>query len=171
MDLKQAEWGPGEIELMANSSVTLFWQPEILRQTSDQLEELGYEVRTLDASHGWHRFRLQISDLLNWELQFGYAAWTGVLPALNDGLGGYPFPPNGKAALVITDFQELVRTDERSSVGVLNLLEIHSRDFLLFGQRFIILVQTDDNRFACPKIGGCSPSWNTREQMNTSRGL
>ena len=171
MELRSTEWGQNEIELMANSSVTFFWQPEILRRTSDQLEELGYEVKILDASHGWHRFRLQISDLLNWESQFGYAAWTGVLPALNDGLGGYPFPQSGKAALVVTGFQELVRTDERSSLSVLDLLEIHSRNFLLFGQRLIVLVQTDDNRFHCPKIGACTPGWNESERMNGSRGL
>jgi hypothetical protein len=58
-----------------------------------------------------------------------------------------------------------------SSHVVLDLLEHHSREFLLFAKRLVVLVQTDDNRFAPLPLGGRTPRWNPAEWMNKNREL
>jgi len=112
-----------------------------------------------------------MSSLLRWDEQFGYSPWNGNLDAFNDGLSGYPFPPSNKAVLALVGFHSLVRANKNSSDVVLDLLEYHSRQFLLFSKRLIVLVQTDDNRFLPPLAGGRTPQWNREEWMGQNRGL
>jgi len=165
------DWGKADLELMQHSAVNLFWQSRVLHEACHALSDLSYSVTTINCADGWESFRAQMSKFLGWEEQFGYALWTGNLNALNDGLSVYPFPANNRAALVLTGFHALVRSDKCASHIMLDLLETHSRDFLLFAKRLIILVQTDDNRFDCPPIGGRSPMWNRLEWSDQNRGL
>ena len=167
----EADWGRADLELMQHSAVNLFWQSHVLHEAQEALASLSYSLATIDCGDGWERFKTQMSAHLRWEEQFGYAPWTGNLDALNDGLTGYPFPANKRAVLTLTSFHTLVRSDERASHVMLDLLEAHSRDFLLFAKRLIILVQTDDNRFDCPSLGGRRPMWNSQEWSDHSRGL
>lgn len=164
-------WGQADLELMQHSAVNLFWQPSILRDAQQALAALSYEVTTINCVEGWASFRTQVSGFLKWDEQFSYSPWTGNLDALNDGLRGYPFPLNNRAALTLTDFHVLDRSDPRASHVVLDLLESHSRDFLLFAKRLVVLVQTDDARFYPPTIGGKRPQWNRQEWADKSRGL
>lgn len=167
----ETDWHRADLELMQHSAVNLFWQPSVLQEAQQELAALSYGVATINCLEGWESFRAQMSSLLKWDEQFGYAQWTGNLDALNDGLRGYPFPPSNRAALALIGFHSLVRGDKRASHVVLDLLERHSRNFLLFAKRLIVLVQTDDNRFDAPQVGGRQPQWNGQEWLNSNRGL
>ncbi|WP_296617837.1 hypothetical protein [Sphingomonas sp.] len=164
-------WGQADLEFMQHGAVNLFWRRALLDDARQALEALSYDVQLIDCEQGWSSFQTQMSSLLRWDEQFGYSPWNGNLDALNDGLSGYPFPSSNKAALALVGFHSLVRNDRRSSGVVLDLLEYHSRQFLLFSKRLIVLVQTDDNRFVPPLVGGRTPQWNREEWMNKNRGL
>lgn len=164
-------WGQADLEFMQQGAVNLFWRRSVLEDARLALEALSYDVQVLNCEDGWAGFQAQMSSLLRWDEQFGYSPWTGNLDALNDGLSGYPFPSSNKAVLALTGFHSLVRNDKRSSGVLLDLLEYHSRQFLLFSKRLIVLVQTDDNRFMPPLAGGRTPQWNRDEWMDKNRGL
>ena len=164
-------WGQVDLELMQYSAVTLFWRRALFDDARRALENLSYDVQLIDCEKGWASFQSQASSLLRWDEQFGYSPWNGNLDALNDGLPAYPVPANNKAVLALVGFHSLVRSDQRSSNVLLDLLEYHSRQFLLFSKRLIVLVQTDDNRFVPPLVGGRTPQWNREEWMNVNRGL
>ncbi|MDH7975855.1 hypothetical protein QH494_27060 [Sphingomonas sp. AR_OL41] len=165
-DLDRADW-----PLLRDGAVNLFWNPEILVEARRALSAIGYDVAEISCERGWESFAQQLSPLLNWEAQFGYAPWTGNLNALNEGLREYPFGPSRRSALILSGFHTLVGADKTASHGVLDLLESHARDHLLFGNTLIVLVQTKDNRFECPDIGGRRASWNHKEWFNKNRGL
>ena len=164
-------WGHADLELMQYAAVNLFWRRAALDNAQRALAALSYDVRVVDCEKGWASFQAQLSSLLRWEEQFGYSPWNGNLDALNDGLSGYPFPGNNKSALALVGFHQLVRGNKRSSSVVLDLLEYQSRQHLLFSKRLVVLVQTDDNRFVPPSVGGRAPRWNREEWMDKNRGL
>ena len=112
-----------------------------------------------------------MSVALNWDGQFGYWPWTGNLDALTDGFREYPFGPEGRGALILDGFHVLAQTDKNYAHIVLDIIESASRDLLLHGKILIGLVQTDDNRYVCPPVGGRRVNWNRRELMDRDRGL
>ena len=46
-----------------------------------------------------------------------------------------------------------------------------SREYLLTGQRFLALVQTDDPGFMLPPVGAHDVAWNPRERAPWTRGM
>lgn len=160
-----------DYRLLQNGAVNLFWVPRVLDETQEELKRLDYELLQVSCLAGSSSFERQMSDALRWEDQFGYAPWNGNLDALNDGLGHYPFGPSGKAALILRGFHALVARDADFAWHVLDLIESNARYSLLEGKLLIGLVQTDDNRYACPPIGGRTPQWNGREWTDQDRGL
>lgn len=160
-----------DYRLLQNGAVSLFWAPAILEETQQELSRLGYDLLEVSCLPGASSFERQMSDALRWEDQFGYAPWNGNLDALNDGLGYFPFGPSGKAALTLRGFHALVSRDAEFAWHILDLIEANARYRLLEGKILIALVQTDDNRFTCPPIGGRSPRWSGAEWTDRERGL
>jgi hypothetical protein len=160
-----------DYRLLQNGAVSLFWAPGVLEEAQEELNRLGYDLLEVSCLVGPFSFERQMSDALRWEDQFGYAPWTGNLDALNDGLGYYPFGQSGKAALILRGFQALVSRDADFAWHILDLIEKNARYRLLEGKILIGLVQTDDNRYTCPPLGGHIPQWNGREWTNRDRGL
>ena len=156
--------------LLQDGAVHLFWRAEVLDQWCSELTELGYATHTADCTNQ-ARMRDAVSEILQWQEQFGYGPWTGNLDAFNDGMRGFPFGPSGKAALILKRFDLFVRADPRSAEVVLDILECQARDHLLAGNRLLVLVQTDDPAFSPPPLGARKPSWNPQEWSNAARGL
>ena len=160
-DWPLVEWG----------AVTLFWNPAVLVEVEGQLKTIGYKIDRVSCREGVEAFRDQMSDALNWKGQFGYWPWTGNLDALEDGFRDYPGGPEGRAALVLDGFHMQAQADENYAHAILDIIEGASRDLLLRSRILIGLVQTDDNQYACPPIGGRRAHWNRRELANQNRGL
>ena len=157
--------------LLQNSAVNLFWDPAVLVQSREALARLDYDEADISCLAGWSGIREPFSIVLRWQDQFGYAPWTGNLDALNDGLGGYPFGPSRRAMLVLRGFHCLVEENRSASEALLDMLEHHARNYLLWGKTLIVLVQTDDNDFESPSIGARYAGWNSRERLDSERGL
>ena len=165
-DFERPDW-----PLIQDGAVNLFWNPDILAETEAHLQPLGYRFAEVSCRDGIEAFRRQMADALAWEEQFGYLPWSGNLDALDEGFRGFPFGPGGHAALVLDGFHLLVEDDGTYAHAILDIIEQASRDHLLHGKILIGLVQTDDNRFACPAVG-CRPvQWNPREWLDSNRSL
>jgi hypothetical protein len=165
-DMDRADW-----IFLQNGAVTLFWNPAVLGAAKEDLRQLGYEIAEVACCNGLQSFRTQLSEVLHWEEQFGYAPWSGNLDALNDGFGEYPFTNTGRSALVLEGFHGLVAMDADFAHHVLDIIEDQARYHLLLGKILICLVQTDDNRYNCAPIGCRSANWNPRECRHSDRGL
>jgi len=164
-DTERADW-----QLLKDGAVTLFWNSEIYGQSITALKELNYNILEFDYDN-LTKFCEDVSLALKWKEQFGYMPWTGNLNALNDGLYAEPLNSSKDTAFCIRNFHSSVQQDAEWSKNILDILESHSRNYLLYGCRLIILIQTDDAKYFCENIGGRRTQWNISEWMNNSRGL
>ncbi len=140
-DFERPDW-----PLLEWGAVNLFWKPAVLLAVQEQLQGIGYKIDRVTCRDGESAFREQISDALNWSGQFGYRPWTGNLNALTDGFRDYPFGPEGRGALILDGFHVLAQSDNEYAHAILDIIELASRDHLLYGKTLIGFVKTDDNR-------------------------
>ncbi len=155
--------------LLQNGAVNLFKNLTYFVETQTDLKTAGYQVGYVDCRSGIKSFRSQLSDVLNWSEQFGYDEWSGNFNALNDALYTYPFGESGKSVLAFEAFDQIVNEDADFAFGILDAIEYSSRNHLLFSRRLIALVQTNDPRYSCEKIGGRSANWNPKEWLHADR--
>jgi hypothetical protein len=163
---ERADWS-----LLQNGAVSLFYNQGILKDATQSLAGLGYEILNISCRNGIGAFRQQFSQALKWEEQFGYTPWNGNLDALSDGIRHFPYRESGRAALVFDGFDKLVSEAPEMAHTVLDIIECEARDHLLWSKILIALVQTDDPRYDCPPIGGRSPRFNWAEWTNSARGV
>lgn len=156
--------------LLQNGAVTLYWKIEVFESAIAHLAELDYRVLRLRFDDSL-QFQHDLSVALKWREQFGYSPWNGSLDALEDGFRYEPFESTDDSAFCVKNFDALARSNQQLSFALLDMIERHSRDYLLFGKRLIGLIQTNDPEFHCEGIGATSANWNEAERLNKARGL
>jgi len=171
MFLTDADHDRADWPLLQNGAVHLFWSREVLSETRKNLVELGYEESEFEFGGKAPGFHAQMSRALKWRDQFGYDFWNGNLDALDDGMGHFPFGPSGRSALIFLGFHHFTSKSPETAHAVLDIIESAARDHLLSGRLLIALVQTDDNRYACPPVGARRVDWNPGEWLERDRGL
>jgi hypothetical protein len=171
MFLTDADYGRADWPLLQNGAVHLFWSREVLSATRKSLTELGYEEGEITFESKAPGFHAQMSRALKWQDQFGYSSWNGNLDALNDGMRYFPFETSGRSALIFLGFHHFASKSPATAHAILDIIERAARDHLLSGRLLIALVQTDDNQYACPPVGGRCVDWNPREWTKQNRGL
>jgi len=164
-NMERADW-----QLLRDGAVTLFWNKDIFHKAMNSLRDLDYRILELPYET-MPKFCESVSNSLKWKQQFGYTPWTGNLDALNDGIRGEPSASSDDTAICLSGFHNMVRDDSEWATALLDILEYQSRNYLLFGQRLIILVQTDNPNYQCKKIGGRQVQWNHEEWFDKSRGI
>lgn len=147
-----------DFQLLQNGAVNLYWRMELFRAAIDELRALDYKILDLRFDNE-QQFQQDLSDALKWEESFGYGPWSGNLDGLDDGLREEPFNSSDDSVLAISNYDALAESDERLSRELLDMIECHSRDYLLFGKRLIGLIQTNDPKFECVGIGGTRAWW------------
>ncbi len=170
MAFSETDKGRFDLELLLRGSVTLFWQPHVLEDAIGKLQALNYTVMRFRFD-AFEPFCSDISIALKWQDQFGYHPWTGNLDAFNDGLHAEPCESGHYTVICIENFDAMFRHDPRWATGVLDIIEWHSRNYLLMGHRLICFVQTNDPRWQCPPLGARHTGWNEAEWSNADRGL
>jgi hypothetical protein len=88
----------------------------------------------------------------------------------NDCLSDIEVPEPG-LLLVMHGFDEVTRKDGSFAQALLDVCADNSRRFLLTGQRFLVLIQSDDPRLAFDPVGRTAVTWNPQEWLNSNRGL
>jgi RNAse (barnase) inhibitor barstar len=154
--------------ILQNGAIALYHRPAILDEDLAWLAEHGYRVHQLDGA-GWDSalaFHADAKRVLGFPEHYG-----GNLGALNDSLTELAVPGDGGLAIVLRHFEVLSHRDPRLAHALLDALESASRHFLLFGRRFLALVQSDDPRIRFDRVGERPVCWNTREWLDSSRGL
>lgn len=166
-DCERLDW-----ELLQDSAVTLFWRRELFDATIAWLNDQKYAVHVVDCQ-SLEQFQAEMTRILQFQKNFGYEPWSGNLDALNDAFRHLDFSNQTGIAFGLLRIDRLMNSKSNRDWihGVLDTIEGHSRDYLLFGERLICLAQSDDARVHFEPLGGRAPQWNRAEWFNKSRGL
>ncbi|TYB39790.1 barstar family protein [Micromonospora sp. AP08] len=158
--------------LLINTSVTLFWRPAILDETTAWLSAHGYQVTRIDASH-WATERdlhREIAAALSFPDYYGHN-----LDALNDCMRDvvsqdYGWAPDTTGlALVLTGYDGFAACCPRAAQVVLDIMADQSRSAALFGRRLMCLVQSNDPRIRFEPVGATPVMWNDAEWLDSRR--
>ncbi len=71
--------------------------------------------------------------------------------------------------LVFRNFDNFYIEDNSNSEAILDIISKESRNWLLFGKKLIVLLQSNDSNIDFSELGGVSPHWNTSERLNSDR--
>lgn len=156
-DTNRADW-----LLLQSGAINLFWRKTYYDETKRDLAALGYRI--LDVPYmSYDQFILDLSEAVG-------SSWDGNLDALNDDLSPFSFIGTN-TAICISRFQALMSFDARLGLTLLQIIEDQSRCHLLFGQRLIALIQTDDADFRSGATSRVEANWNYREWIDANRGV
>src|SRR5262249_33985803 len=93
------------------------------------------------------------------------------LDAFNDWLTDVDVPTEGGLALVFRRFDLLRRNAKEFTSQLVSILADATYGNLLYGRRFLSLVQSDDPKEELKTFEGRPIPWNSREHFLKSRGL
>ena len=160
-DFQRLDW-----LILQNGAIALYHKRAILDEDRAWLAASAYEIRDLDAAP-WIT-AADAHDALKSRLNFrdGYAA---NLASLIDALEDLRVPDDGGTALVIRHFDAFARREPAFAAALLEAIESTSRRFLLFGKRFLALVQSDDKTLRLSPVGARPVVWNPREVATATR--
>lgn len=157
-----------DLRLLENGCVHRYWRPEVLAAEVDALLALGWAVVEMDAS-GWGDPAV-IHEA--WAAALAFPEYYGRnLAALDDCLSdvvqrAYGFPPDVEGlALVLDRFDGFVLDDAGAAAAVLEIIDVQARHGLLFGNRMMALVRTDDATLELPALRGRAVGWNPAEWL------
>jgi Barstar (barnase inhibitor) len=158
--------------LLINTSVTLFWRPQVLDETTTWLSVHGYQVTRIDASQ-WSTEQDLHRDIA---AALAFPDYYGRnLDALNDCMRDvvnqdYGWAP-GTAGLVLvfTGYDAFAARCPRPAQIVLDVMANHSRSAALFGRRLMCLVQSNDPHIRFEPVGATAVAWNDAEWLNSKR--
>lgn len=157
-----------DYSLLQNGSVTLYYRIEFLAEDTKQLISLGYRLENFDCAV-WQTeddMYSAFADILNFPDYFGRN-----LNALNDCLCDLNISEEGGIALVFHCYDSFAAKMPKVAWHILDIIEIQSRHYLLFGERLLALVQSDNPQIRFDSLGARSADWNRREWLNASRDL
>lgn len=137
-------------QILRNGAVTLYFDAKVLEEACIWFQE--------------HHYRLYRFDGTQWKTPDDfYDAARGILglpeycgnnlDSLRDCLWSIGVPQEGGAILVFSRFDAFWQQWRTFSFDLLDILEEQSRKFLLFGQRLIILVQSDHSNLSFQPVG------------------
>lgn len=160
---------PLDFILLRNGSVNIYNKIKVLDQDIEWLRANSYEIITFDCAQ-WknkEQFYQEFSKKMHFPPE--YSATN--LDSLDDWMGDIEFNGFGKV-LVFLNFEHLLRdVEERVALHLLDILELHSRENLLLGDRMIVLLQTNDAGIAIQGFGATSAKWNSKEFLYKDRNI
>jgi hypothetical protein len=165
---------PLDYRLVHNSFVTLFWDREVLDETTSSLSEHGYDIVVVDAA-GWadegdmHR---DLAATLNFPDYYGHN-----LHALNDCLrdvaaARYGVDPGVTGlALVVLNYDGFTGARPQLAHSLLDIFATQARAAALIGRRMMCLVQSNDPKIRFEPVGATPVIWNPAEWLDSSRSV
>jgi RNAse (barnase) inhibitor barstar len=162
-DLQRLDW-----QLLRNGPVSLYYRPNIIAHDIAWLTNHGYRIHRFDC-RSWQTstdMHLALATELGFPDYYGHN-----LHALNDCLSDLQIPDASGCVLVFLHYDQVTRHLPALAWPVLDILATQARSFLLFGQRLITLIQSDDPEICFDAVGACPIMWNSREWLDKNRGL
>ncbi|HET9211013.1 MAG TPA: barstar family protein [Thermoanaerobaculia bacterium] len=161
------EWQRIDWQLLQNSPITLYFRRAVLDEHAAWFADHGYRVLSLEAG----RYGSPEKLLVALGRLFQFPEYYGRnLAAFQDCLSDVEVPETG-LVLVMHGFDEVARKNGPFAQAVLDVCADISRRFLLTGQRFLVLIQSDDPRLTFEPVGRTTVLWNPQEWLSSSRGL
>lgn len=157
-----------DYRLLRDGPISAYFDRRILTEDLRWLREHRYHVDYFDAG-SWSSTEVAFDELaarLEFPDYFGRN-----LDALNDCLSELPVPAESGRVVVLERFDRLYASTTEWAWDLLDIFASQSRGHLLFGERLIVLLQSDDPRLSTRSVGACAVGWNPREWLNSSRGL
>jgi barstar (barnase inhibitor) len=170
------DWQRLDWRLLQDGGVTLYFRQTALETDLQWLRANHYDVYNFQSG-SWDS---ELSLHQDFQATLGFPDYYGRnFNALNDCLRDLAVPDSGGTALVLQSFDAYAsgagaatRGSGRSDAEVvLNVLATASRTFLLYGLRFLTLVQSDDPKIHFDRLACISAHWNPKEWLNKNRGL
>lgn len=155
-----------DYRLLQNGAVTLYHRRAYLEEDMSWLVAHGYRIHRWDTSE-WHseaEVHSAIASALAFPDHYG-----NTLDALYDCLSDLDIPPGAGLALVLDRFDSFARQSHGVAQAILDISQDASRRYLLFGHRFLVLVQSDDPQIEFAPLGAVPANWNHREWSKLSR--
>ncbi len=157
-----------DFEILADGGVALYYQYEVLGEDLAWFALERYEVIQFDEE------ALDTIDSFHFEarLKLGFADdYEPTLEGLREGLSELFVPEQGGVALVLPGMHRIAGQDAEGLRALLGVVSEMSHEFLLTGQRFLALLQSDDPELDVGQFGSRTMTWNPRERIPWTRGL
>jgi RNAse (barnase) inhibitor barstar len=162
-NLNRPDWA-----IFQNGWVAMYWRPEILDHDANWLASNQYNIYRFDCD----RWTSKADALMDLGTALNFPEYYGQnLNAFNDCLSGIDVPIDGGVALVLRRYDRFAEHSRDIAQLILDICARNSRRFILFGQRLVTLVQSDDPNLSFDPVGSTSVMWNHREWFNKNRGL
>ena len=161
---KPEEWQRLDYRILQNGWTSLYWQQQILEKDINWFRNENFKVVDFDCANWIDTKHLHID--FKAKLSFpGY--YGGNLDALNDCLSEVEINDGG----LIIVFYHFQNVPNDIAHALLDIFANNSRRHMLFGKKFLTLVQVDDPNYQIEPVGACTVLWNGAEWLNSKRGL
>lgn len=138
-------------QILMNGSVSLYYDKAILEEDMQWLKSSGYQLYIFDFHMIKTRaeFHKKVKEELKLPDYYGenISAFSDCL------MFDLPTPVDGGVAIVLKGFDEYCRIDGDYAHEILERLDENSRRQMLFGDRFLTLVQIDDKNVLIKAVG------------------
>jgi len=129
------------LNLLEHGSTHLFHEPEDLNEMVGYLTQRNFKVHLFDCS-SWSNTKMMGEDF-DKKLDFDICCGGG-LPSLEDCLRDVIISPEEGRVLVFKNFDIFFHQMPEYAWNVLDILELKSRDHLLYDQIFVMFLQSND---------------------------
>lgn len=148
--------------ILMNGSISLYHDEGIIKKDVQWLKNAGYLLYILDfhVIKTKEEFHKNVKETLKFPDYYGEN-----MPAFSDCLmSDLSIPDNGGVAIVLKGFDVYYQIDEDYAHEILERLELNSRRRILFGERFLTLMQIDDKNMLIKEVGQHPIVWNLYEK-------
>lgn len=157
-----------DLQLLKISPVTLYHRTEVLANNISILEGYGYKIDKFDCTTWASVDDLfdQMSAALDFPDYFGRN-----FDALNDCLAYIEVPEESGRVVLLRGFDQFAKSHDKAAQVLLDILAHNSSFLMLWGKRFLTLVQSDDPEIKFHHLDCRAANWNHAEWLNADRGL
>ena len=147
--------------ILVNGSVSLYHDEDILKGDMEWLKNENYQLYILD----FHiiKTREDFHEIVKGLLKFPHYYGENISAFSDCLMSDLLISQDERVAVILKGFDEYYRRDEGYAHEILERLELNSRRWMLYGNRFLTLVQIDDKDILIKGIGEHSIVWNLHE--------
>jgi RNAse (barnase) inhibitor barstar len=155
-----------DLNILRKGAIELYSNRTLLEEACQWFRGENYHVFVFQCA-GWEStndFHEAISNTLHFPDYYGLN-----LDAFNDCLAYIDVPQESGCLLVFYCFDLFAKKFPHFAYDVLDIIEINSRRFLLYGERLIALLQSDDPNISFKPVGARSISLNQKRTLKTNK--
>lgn len=149
--------------ILMNGSIALYHDEDILKKDMGWLKNAGYQVHIFDFHiiKTKEKFHRKVKEELKFPDYYGenISAFSDCL------ISDLIIPEDGEVAIVLKGFDNYYQIDKDYAHEILERLDLNSKRQMLFGNRFLTLIQIDDSSTLIKEVGQHTIVWNLHERL------